>query len=229
MYDYCFPIIHKKLIAPNTYELTFATEDSNYSFEAGQYADFTLLEPFLPQSDKATRTFSFVNAPHEGKHLTIALRFRPTLYKNALLKLGKGDRIGVSRAIGFFALPEGSSAQPIVFWAGGIGSVPFVSLLRDIHYKGKNYDISCVISNRSPESAVYLDEFFHLDAHKVHTHFSRTHGRLTTRIIAQFVPHAKQSVHYLAGPPQFVEAIIDSLISLGVPLAHIKMEAFTGY
>lgn len=236
MHWYTFPLIARREITPNTYECRFQVTDPTYQFEAGQYADFRIIAPRYPDAEHNIRTFSFVNAPQNSQELVIAWRYRNTGFKRNLLELPLHCDVAISKAIGFFSLPR-QIDEPIIFIAGGIGIVPFMSLIQDHILTHKQHDITVITSNKSIQDSPYRVRL--IDWHEKrainlvetltqtsspHLHFGRISPKLLER-----VSNAQSSHYYLAGPPTMVDSLITQLIHIGIPDNRIHMEAFTGY
>ncbi|HEY1075032.1 MAG TPA: FAD-dependent oxidoreductase [Patescibacteria group bacterium] len=229
-----FPLVRKRQIAENTFEFTFNTQNTDYLFRPGQYAYVSLIHHNLGDQ---SRIFSFVNAPRPTGEVIIAARIRAQSdYKQALAHLQPGEVAEFSRALGFFDLPA-NKGIPIVMMAGGIGIVPFLSLLESEAHAASTRPIELYISHQSPESEVYMKEIKglaprlpNLILHQTYTQKYPTawhgkKGRFTTDDFSfQLNTH-----FYVAGTPAMTDHIISQLRSLDIPLSHIFMEAFSGY
>lgn len=234
-HDY-FSLINKREIATNTYEFTFRNHNLSYSFRPGQYAYITLHGPNIADP---TRIFSFVHAPRNNGEVVIAARIRSESdYKRALASLSIGENVQISRAIGFFDVPH-DAALPLVFIAGGIGVVPFVSMLEYLVDTNQDRSLILFVSNTSRQTSVYLDEIQSLlqkiPSAKLITTFTQIRedgaesGRVTPAMLKKYDAIAPCAHYFLAGTPAMVEQLSTDLQSLDIPAKTIHMEAFTGY
>src|SRR5436190_1394709 len=101
---------------------------AGFDYQAGQNAQFSLLDAKEFDGFGPTRTFTFASAPHE-RELMIATRIRDTAFKRTLKSAAPGLRVGVDGPNGLMVL-HGDPTRPAVFIAGGIGVTPFLSMVR---------------------------------------------------------------------------------------------------
>lgn len=237
-HTYLIPLVSKDEVAQDTFAYTFSIENTDYSFQPGQYAYFTLIDPPFPDDENNTRLFSFVNAPN-GKTLTILLRMRQSPYKRSLDALNVGEKVQVCQPLGFFELHQDES-KPAVFIAGGVGIAPIMSLLSAWTQNPTQHTISVFVSNKNVETQVYYSELLDLkDIHDFNLFFTLTQsapwiwqhdtGRWDAHRIFERLPNPLNTIYYLSGTPAMVESLSEQLQEQGIPLAHIKQEAFTGY
>ncbi len=59
MAEHLFPLAERKEVAEGTMAFRFDTSGSDFAFEAGQNADFTLIDPPRTDAEGSVRTFSF--------------------------------------------------------------------------------------------------------------------------------------------------------------------------
>lgn len=146
-----------RAVAEDTFELGLElASTAPLAFRAGQYCKVAL--PELKYTDrKLTRKFSLVNAPHDGNRVVIATRTGRSGYKRSLLELEPGAEVEVQKVKGSLVMPV-RPPRPVVMVAGGIGIVPFVSMLRDLDHHGTLRDVTLLYFNRTPRTAAYLDE-----------------------------------------------------------------------
>lgn len=92
---------------------------AGFEFRAGQFGEWTLLNP--PETDKegATRGFSFITAPFEPD-LGCATRLRDTAFKRVLQKPAVGAAVMLDAPYGDFRV-HSTATTPAVFIIGGIG------------------------------------------------------------------------------------------------------------
>ena len=126
-----------------------------------------------------------------------------------------------------------------MFVAGGIGITVFRCMLRYIAEEGLPHRVTLVYSNRDRESTPFLDELTQLE--QEHPNFRLVLTMTedpgwdgeTRRIDADFLrDHLTDlnSFRYLvAGPPEMVEAMVETLQQASVPEERVQAGRFSGY
>ena len=212
-----------------------------FKFKPGQTVDLSLIEP-TENDDKGTkRTFSLVSAPHE-EELLVATRMRDTAFKRILGTVPMGYGVSLEGPFGSLTLHRDRS-RPALFIAGGIGITPFMSMLRHVAWEGLPRVITLLYSNRRPQDAAFLAELEALQkkfqgfqlvatmtaADGPDSTWSGRKGVIGAELIRTFVPKPVTPVFYLAGPPEMVAAMRDTLNRAGFDDDDIRSEDFAGY
>ncbi len=107
------------------------TIPEGFTWKAGQHVAWQINGFELDAEDRNTRVFTIASTMADGYLMfTTRIADKHTSFKEALLrKIKPGDKIGVARPLGTFALDaEGFKKTLIV--AGGIGITPIRALLR---------------------------------------------------------------------------------------------------
>jgi len=240
MAEYSFSLKERREVAEGTMAFRFDTSGSDYSFRAGQNADFILIDP--PQTDPEgnARTFSFCSSPNEKNAIMVATRMRPTAFKNSLKALPLGTRVKVSQAMGSFTLHKDTS-KAAVFLAGGIGITPMRSIIEWATQQRLPHRMYLFYSNRTPAATAFLADFeawarqnpqFKLIATVTDVQggsWPYERGRVNKEMLARHVHDLQRAIYYLAGPPGMVAGMRELLDSLGVSEDNLKTEEFAGY
>src|ERR1700740_3058732 len=116
----------RKTLCAETTAFYFDRPDE-FEFEAGQFANFTLLGSVHLDLKGSTRSLSIASAPHE-RHLMVAMRLRATAFKQSLNSLPVGTELLLQGPYGWMTLSK-NGLRPVVLLAGGIGITPFRSLI----------------------------------------------------------------------------------------------------
>ena len=171
MAEYLLPLIDRREIADGTMAFWFDTTGSDFSFIAGQYATFTLIDPIEIDAESIKRDFSIASSPsqllpgkswegkpHEFPHIMIATRMRDTAFKRNLRNMPLGTKIKVSAPMGSFVLHKNAD-KPALFIVGGIGITPIRSIVADATHRKLPHKMMLLYSNRTVASTAFLAEF----------------------------------------------------------------------
>lgn len=230
----------RRVIAHDTMAFYF-TKPDGFTFQAGQTADFTLLDPPENDAEGAIRTFSFAGAPYE-EDLMVATRMRDTAFKRVLKTIPLGSPLKMDAPYGSLTLHR-NPAIPAVFLTGGIGITPVRSIILQANHDHLGHGITLFNSNRRPEDASFLEEF--ADAQKENPHFicvntmtqmekssekwSGETGYFTQAMLAKTITDFSRPIYYLSGPQAMVASIRRTLDECGVADDQIRTEEFSGY
>lgn len=238
MKTFYISLLRKSEIAHNTFAFHFA-KPTGFSYIAGQYVSLSVEKPEIAGPIGTMRELSMVSAPYENE-LILALRFRESKAKQQFLKLRRGDKAYIQGPFGSFQL-EKNDKGPTVFLAGGIGIVPFVSMLKDaLDAEWKN-DFFIFFSNRRHADMPYFDELQTLAKKEktvvlIPTLTAETPdiwqyelGYISPEMIKKYISRPQKATYYLSGPVGFVGGMWEALEKLGIPEKQIRGEEFTGY
>ena len=214
---------------------------SSFTYRAGQFGDFTIINPIESDAEGNTRTFSLVSSPEEN-HISIATRLRDTAFKRNLKKFTPGTEIIFDAPMGIFTLDK-DMERPVVFLAGGIGITPFKSIITDATLKKLKQKIYLFYSNKKPEDAPYLEELNSLEkfnpnfkmiaimtqAASAQKTWNGETGHIDSELLNKHLAGVTNPIYYLAGPAGMVQALHKILNDSGIENNNIKIEEFTGY
>lgn len=136
-------------VADGTMAFHFEKPDG-FRYTAGQFADFTLIDPPETDAEGDTRGFSLASAPYE-KDLRIATRLRDTAFKRVLRHLPDGTRLTMDAPYGAFT-PEMDTASPAVFLTGGIGITTVRSIVLEASHRTAPRRSVLFYANHTPPS-----------------------------------------------------------------------------
>jgi ferredoxin-NADP reductase len=238
--EFFFPLKDRKEVAEGTMAFRFDTSGSDFAFEAGQNADFELIDPPRTDGEGNIRTFSFASSPHHRDFFVIATRMRPSAFKENLRSLPLGTKIKVNGPNGNMVLHEDAN-RPAVLLAAGIGITPFRSMLEWATERKLPHQFILFYSNRTPALTAFLDDLEAWSKRNPNIRLTPTitdstdaawryeKGRVDEAMLARYVPDLKRPVYYLAGPPGMVEALKGLLLNRGVSRDNVRFEIFSGY
>lgn len=241
MADYLFPLVKRELVADGTMAFWFDSAGSGLTFEAGQNADWHVIDPPKTDAEGNMRTFSFAAAPEHTDTVMIATRMRDTAFKNWLRDMPLGTKVKMTGPLGDMVLHEDSS-RPAVFIAGGIGITPFRSMVEHATLQKLPHKITLFYSNRNIGGSAFLQDLrgwqqqnpnFKLVASlsdEAPADWGGEHGWIDAAMIQRHIPDLKTPIWYLAGPAAMTGAMRELLTKkLGISRDNIRQEEFTGY
>jgi p-cymene monooxygenase electron transfer component len=212
--------------------------DQPVKYVAGQYA--SLLAPGMPRA----RHYSFADAPQrEGRSsLTFFIRkvpggeFTDALFSGALT----GKPLNIEAPHGSFHLRPGNA--PMVCIAGGSGLAPLISVLEDMRKNRVRRPCVLLFGARTQADLYALDQIDNianawpepfqfvpvLSQEPVGSDWAGARGMVTDFIaLPGGATDWRQAEGYLCGPPPMIDAGIERLVTLGVPLTGIHYDKFT--
>ena len=231
-------LIGRKDVAEGTMAFLFE-KPPGFSFKAGQFMRFTLIDPPETDAEGDARTFSIASAPYEDD-LMIATRMRDTAFKRVLKTMDLGTRVVARGPYGSLTLHE-DAARPAVFLTGGIGITPFRSILMQAARDQLALTIILFYSNRTPEDAAFLDDLAGLqgtlegfkfvgvmtDMAGSKQAWDEGTGRIDLEMLKSHIDDLTVPVYYIAGPPGMVDAMLKILSGSGA--GDVRVERFAGY
>jgi ferredoxin-NADP reductase len=231
---------NKQEIAADTMAFYFE-KPKGFVYKAGQYVDYTLINPAETDAEGNTRGFSLASAPYEND-LMSATRMRDTAFKRVLKTLAPGAEFTLDAPGGSFTL-HNNAAIPAVFVTGGIGVTPVRSIVLQAIHDKTAHRIFVFDSNKRSEDAVFLDELGTPHEKSPQYTFvgtmtemeksSRTwHGEtglITKAMLSKYIGDLALPIYYIAGTPGMVVGLRKILSESGVNDDNIRTEEFSGY
>lgn len=214
---------------------------AGFDFKPGQFLDVVLPDPPESDAEGNGRALSIASAPSDP-HLMVATRLRNTAFKRVLRVMPLGAEVSLEGPSGSFTLHK-NPAKPAVFVAGGIGTTPFLSILRQAARDKLAHQLYLFYSNRRPEDAPFLEALQDLARQNPNFHFVPTmtemekskrewkgeRGLLDRAMLVRHLPALQGPIYYLAGPPGMVTALRQVLTQAGADEDDIRTEEFSGY
>jgi ferredoxin-NADP reductase len=214
---------------------------AGFEFKAGQFLNYTLIDPPETDAEGNLRCFSIASAPGE-EHLMVATRMRDTAFKRVLKAVPLGTEVKIDGPFGSFTLHRDAS-RAAVFLAGGIGITPFRSMILDATRKKLSHHLFLFYSNRRPEDASFLSELQQVENQNrtfkligTFTQIEKSQqpwhgetGLIDPPMLAKYLSDLAAPIYYSAGPPAMVTAMRGMLVQAGVREDDIRTEDFAGY
>jgi ferredoxin-NADP reductase len=230
----------KEEIADGTMAFHFE-KPGGFVFKAGQFGDFTLINPVETDAEGNIRGFSLASAPYEGD-VMFATRMRDTAFKRILKTMEVGTEVSLDAPYGSFTL-HNNSRTPAVFLTGGIGVTPVRSIVLQAANDKLLHKIFLFDSNRRPEDAAFLDQLMEAQDKNPNYTFIGTmteiekssrkwdgeRGYITKSMLVKYIGDLTLPIYYIAGPAAMVTAMRKTLNEAGVDDDNIRTEEFSGY
>ncbi|MEO9210144.1 MAG: FAD-dependent oxidoreductase [Ginsengibacter sp.] len=228
----------KKDVASGTMAFHFS-KPADFTFKAGQFADYSLIKPSETDAEGDTRGFS-LGAPYEDD-IIFTTRMRDTAFKRNMKKMAIGTEVIFDGAYGSFTL-QNNTKIPAVFLSGGIGITPVRSIVLQATRDKTAHKIFLFYANKTPKDAAYLDEL--TEAQKANTNFkliaSMTGidgsngwkgetGFFTKEMLQKYIGDLSLPIYYISGPASMVTSIRKTLNDAGIDDDNIRTEEFSGY
>lgn len=224
---------HTEIVAPNIVTYWFRPE-RKVRFDPGQFVELYL--PHSPVDNRGEwREFSLSNAPHE-ELISITTNFctPSSTYKKTLKSLVPGTEVILKDPMGDFVLPKDTSI-PLVFVAAGLGSVPYVSMVKWLIDRNERRQIQLIHSVSTPNEFLFYDLWKHYDLDFVplvtrpDNTWKGHAGHLNVAGLLELMGTLENKLIYLAGPQSFIEPFYNELLAAGIPRSQLLLDYFPGY
>lgn len=226
-----FPLLSRKTVAENTTEVSFEIPTEHrelFIWKAGQYVDITIPSPKYSDARGASRMFSITSAPHESPILSITFRNSESAWKRHVCEMNSGELLEVQGPFGFFTLPR-KHERDLVFIAGGVGIVPFISMMKHIRHSEAPHRVHLLYANSSLERAAYHEQLSEISSAHPKASFTLHIGSITEEVLQKAAHEKSNPLFYIAGPAQMTWTAAKMLEKNGVDPLSILTEEFTGY
>jgi len=236
---YSIKLKGKKEVAFNTMAFYFNKPDG-LVFKAGQFADFTLINPPETDAEGNVRGFSFSNAPYE-KDIFFTTRMRDTAFKRDLKNMEIDTELTMDAPYGSFTL-QNNTKIPAVFLCGGIGITPVRSIILEASHNKTDHKLFLFYANKTPKDAAYLEDFAKAQSENKNFKFIASmtdaenldnwngeKGFFTKEMLSNYIGDLSLPIYYISGPADMVASIRKTLNESGIDDDNIRTEEFSGY
>ncbi len=233
-------ILHMNLLvqqikeeASNVLSLIFE-KPIGFQFYPAQFIDVSVDLPAGRQGIKNpdnSRIYSLSSSPTED-FLMITFKKGISDHKKKLQTLKPGDKVSITHPNGTYTLDESS---PAVMLAGGVGIAPHRSMIKFAVDQKLNIPITLFYSNSTDDFLFKkeLEEWKKLYPKLViHYIIPIKTGRIdefTLKESAEFLLKNRECIYYLAGSPNFVASMNQTLLHIGQDSTNIRLDSFDGY
>lgn len=226
-------VLETKQLTASTYSIKVAKPDG-FSFLASQSVLLMIEKDYGPQR----HAMSIASSPSRD-YLQWATRRSDSDFKKTFLSLQKGDHINLIGPKGKFLLEADKAA---VFIAGGIGITPFTSMTDFIADEGLKTQVMLLYGNNSIEDIPFkqqldtlseanpaLEILYVINNPPSTPLWDYRVGRIDEDLLREVASTRSDAIYYVAGPPNMVKNILQTLTAIGISSEHIRYELFRGY
>ncbi len=202
-----------------------------FDFQAGQYAGIGV----SLDGKWHWRSYSISSVPpgegRDSRHIAITVKAMPEGFMSAHLVRGlePGTIVRLALPQGDFVLPD-PPPEKILFWTGGSGITPVMSMLRTMNRRGLVPDVVHVHSAPSRDEVIFRDELHALaERHPSLTlveNADDVDGRLDVSRLTEIVPDWKERQAWVCGPGPMLDAASQHWERAGVAKA-LHLERFS--
>lgn len=223
-------------VAKDAVNLVFE-RPNEFAYEPGQF--ITIIKEV--NGKKIRRAYSLCTTPFEDEHPAVTVkRVEGGAMSNHLNDaISPGDSIEIMEPMGMFTTTYNEDAKrTAVFFGGGSGITPLMSILRSMLIKEPESSVVLVYGNRSEEFIIFKELISELSA-KYGDRFKIIHilengkadyeGRPTPEMIKSICDSMEcdnQTEFYICGPQPMMDVVASGLKNAGYQDAKIMMESF---
>ena len=226
-------VLESKQLTESTHSIKVA-KPAGFTFLASQSTLLMIEKDYGPQR----HPMSIASSPSRD-YLEWATRSSDSDFKKTFISLQKGDHINVIGPKGNFLLESDKSA---VLIAGGIGITPFKSMIEYSADEGLKTPLTLLYGNHSVEDVPFkqeLDtlsqenpmlEIMHVISNPPPTPpWDYRVGHIDEDLLREVASAQSDAIYYVAGPPNMVSSISQTLAAIGISSERTRLEMFRGY
>lgn len=223
-------------IAKDAINIVFEKPE-NFQYEPGQF--LTIIKEI--NGSKIRRAYSLSSTPFLDENPAVTVkRVQGGVMSNYLNDhLQPGEAIEIMNPMGMFTTAyDPGKKRHAIFFGGGSGITPLISIFRTILDQEPNSQVSLIYGNRSEEYIIFntmLDQLkekhgsrFNL-IHVLENGSGAYFGRLTHEMIQSIcgeIGADNASEFYICGPGPLMDIVTGSLKKSGYPANNIRLESF---
>lgn len=178
---------------------------------------------------RARRCYS-ISSPPGGRYVALTVKRveggRVSSFLHARVR--RGDLIVLGEPAGDFVVQDDVPAKMLLL-SGGSGVTPVMSILRDLHLRGRVGDVVFLHAARSREDAPFARELARLafvhPGLRVELRLDDRDGRLDAASLRATVPDLAERDTWLCGPTGMMDAVAPAFVEAGVA-SRVRREHF---
>lgn len=216
---------------------------SNFNYLPGQYLTLRL----NIGGEQLNRSYSLCSNPFEDEDLAVAVKTVEGGKASGWLNnsLNAGDLVEVMEPMGNFTLePSVDARRDLVFFGGGSGITPIMSMIRAALQKEPNSMLTLFYGNRDAQSIIFNEHFKQLENESegrlkiVHVLNEASNGiteytglmdkQMCLRLLREQTSLSFSNTQFfLCGPSPMMSEVISALETHAIPAEKIHKEYFT--
>ncbi len=222
--------------APSVESFRFALPEK-INFIPGQFLQI-IFDQASRENKELNKYLSLSSSPTK-EYIEVTKRISQSNFSQKLLNLKSGDEVLVRIPMGSCIFKD--EYPKIAFLIGGIGITPVISILEYIVAKKLWTEAVLFYSNRSDNDIAFREELdTWQEANKnIKVFYTVTEcrsqdkaclfGYIDKKLLSEKACNFKDTIIYIFGPPQMVEAMHNLALKIECKKEHIKTEKFIGY
>jgi len=204
-------------------------------YTSGQFIELTIKHD-KPDKRGVKRWFTLSSSPTD-EFLSITTRFagdNSSTFKKALFDLKPGSELLMSDPMGDFVLPK-LIQTPLIFVAGGIGITPFHSMLKWLADTKEERPIRMIYGVNTEDEIIFQDTFDQAKQHvtlvvnEPDAAWGGERGFISAELILGLEKPSEDTLVYVSGPEQMVEALEKDLLNKGLKKSQFVGDFFPNY
>ncbi len=208
-----------------------------FEYEPGQF--ITVIDEV--DGKKIRRAYSLCTTPYEDKYPAVTVKrvLGGAMSNHINDRFKSGDQVQIMQPMGMFTTTyKEDNKRQAVFFGGGSGITPLMSILRTILIKEPQSKVSLVYGNRSEEYIIFKDLIKSLSLkykdrfeiiHILEEDDTRYKGRPTQEMIVDICDEIEtnsETEFYICGPDPMMDIVSKGLADIGTNKKNIMMESF---
>jgi len=224
-------------IAKDAVNLVFENPGDDFKYDPGQF--ITIITEV--EGKKIRRAYSLCSTPFIDQDPAVTVkRVEGGAMSNHINdQFSAGDQVEIMEPMGLFTTNyDPSNIRNLVFFGGGSGITPLMSIMRSVLVKEPNSTVSLVYGNRSAEYIIFKEELESLQSeyadrlqiiHVLEEGEAEWKGRPTPELIKQIAEKIEitaESEIFVCGPQPMMDAVTAGLKQANISEDQIRMESF---
>ncbi|MEP1035166.1 ferredoxin--NADP reductase [Ekhidna sp.] len=223
-------------VAQDAVNLVFEKPEA-FAYEPGQF--ITIIKEV--NGKKIRRAYSLCTTPFEDENPAVTVkRVEGGAMSNDLNDNAKaGDQLEIMEPMGMFTTEYNpSNKRNAIFFGGGSGITPLMSIIRTVLLKEPESTTTLVYGNRTKKFVIFKELISKLEEeyperfkaiHILEEGEADYNGRPTTEMVGEIckqVSADSKSEFYICGPQPMMDIISSGLEKFGIAKESIRMESF---